>query len=70
MTEGSKIIYRFPNPKPGNDNFVIGIIEYIGDAFVNIRTTDNIMLKITYKNYDRIEPFSEDKLEINPPEAA
>jgi len=61
---GDRIIYTFPNPIIKNKTYVIGRVESIDDFYINIRTDNNIKLKITFKNFDYIKPLKRVKREV------
>lgn len=54
MVVGTKIKYSFPHPVSSNNISFIGVIEYIGESYVDIRNEQNIIIRISYKNYDRL----------------
>ncbi len=56
---GSKIEYLFPLPVSNNNISYIGTIEYIGESYIDIRNEQNIIIRISYKNYDRIVIYNE-----------
>ncbi len=58
MVVGSKVKYEYPLPASYNNITFIGVIEYIGESFVDIRNEQNVTIRISYKNYNRIIALS------------
>lgn len=56
---GTKIEYTYPLPASNNNISYKGVIEYIGESYIEIRNDQNIIIRISYKNYDRIVALEE-----------
>ncbi len=54
---GDKIIYTFPNSEKEPGDSITGLIEFIGETFVSMRSEENVQIKISYKNFHLIKPF-------------
>lgn len=52
--KGMKIKYEFPNPVSRKEKIIEGVVDFVGQNFVRIKT-DKITLKISYKNFDRLK---------------
>lgn len=57
---GDKILYIFPNPIVENQKSVVCIVESIDEFYVQLRTENNIKLKVTFKNFDYLQPITEE----------
>ena len=55
MKVGDVVKYYFPNPKSLNKIYVLGIITYIGDSSIIIDCEDATKMKVSLKNFDRVE---------------
>lgn len=64
---GSKIKYVFPESINNKDNSFVGIIEFVGDTFFTARDTNNIILKISFKNFDNVKVIEEHDRAISYP---
>lgn len=51
---GDSVEYVFPNLIGGENRSVLGTVEYISDIFVLIRTEQNVLLKVHFKNFSNI----------------
>lgn len=52
---GDKIKYTFPQAVNGQNKTVEAIVEYVGETFIKVRLHLDIIMNISYKNYDFIE---------------
>jgi hypothetical protein len=48
---GDKVEYSFPEPTEKGITSITGIVEYIGDSFVSLKTESLISMKISFKNF-------------------
>ncbi|KAF0153192.1 MAG: hypothetical protein FD143_269 [Ignavibacteria bacterium] len=55
---GNKIKYTFPISTKTKEQVFIGIVESVASSFVVVRDINNIILKVTFKNFNNIEVIS------------
>lgn len=55
---GSKIKYVFPHSS-NNARYFVGIIEFVGETFFTARDINKVLLKISFKNFDKVELIDE-----------
>ncbi|NLT50685.1 MAG: hypothetical protein GXX85_07205 [Ignavibacteria bacterium] len=54
-----EVIYFFPTPINEEKTCFRGKIDFLGESFITIRNIDNILLRVSYKNFDWIKPVLE-----------
>lgn len=51
---GDNVEYIFPNSIGEENRSVFGKVEFISDVFVRIRTEQNVLLKVHFKNFSNL----------------
>ncbi len=67
---GNRIRYVFPQSSNTQAKVFVGIIEFVGDTFFMVRDTNKVILKISFKNFDKaevIEPLDKTHLYVSHP---
>lgn len=54
ITIGDSVEYIFPNSIGEENKSVFGRVEFISDIFVRIRTEQNVLLKVHFKNFSNL----------------
>ncbi len=55
---GQKVKYYFPIPKNLSKPYFIGEIENVLENHLILKNQDNVMLKVSFANYDLLKPFN------------
>jgi len=55
MNVGDVVIYYYPKPNRNDKVYILGIIVYTDGKSTTIDCEDTRMLKVSFKNYKRIE---------------
>ena len=55
MKIGDVVKYHFPDPKNQDKENILGIITIAGESLIVIDCVDTTKLKVTTKNFNRIE---------------
>ncbi len=58
MKVGDVVKYHFPTPVKKEKTAVLGIITFISDSVIKIDCADTTKLRITGRNFDKIELVS------------
>lgn len=54
IKHGDIIKYFFPRPLSIAKNSIVGRVDFIGEDYIFIKSSENIRLKISFKNFDNI----------------
>lgn len=65
IKEGDIIKYIFPNPVNNDQKFFIGVVVTINDNHIFIMNDKKVRLKVSYKNYNNLEPIERQNLSVN-----
>lgn len=65
IKEGDIIKYIFPNPVNNEQKFFIGVVASINDNHIFIMNDKKVRLKVSYKNYNNLEPIEKQNLSVN-----
>ncbi len=52
---GDIIKYFFPSPLSSTKNSIVGRVDYIGDSFIFLKSSNNIRVKVSFKNFNKIK---------------
>lgn len=55
MEVGDIVKYNFPSPKSLQKSSVLGVITFVGDSSIVIDCEDTTKMKVSPKNFDKIE---------------
>ena len=55
MRVGDIVKYHFPDPKSRDKENILGIITIVGESLIVIDCIDTTKLKVTTKNFSRVE---------------
>lgn len=61
---GDKIKYFFPEPADNNNKSITGIVETISDYYVFLLTDNAVRIKISFKNFNLMHPYTSDELAV------
>ena len=48
---GDKVKYLFPDSNNLTKSVFVGIVDFVGDSFVTLRSEQNTVLKVSFKNF-------------------
>jgi hypothetical protein len=52
---GDTVKYLFPDSSNLAKTVFVGIVDYVGDSFVTLRSEQNTVLKVSFKNFHLLE---------------
>ena len=52
---GDIIKYFFPSPLSRTKNSIVGHVDYIGENFIFLKSSTNIRVKVSFKNFNKIK---------------
>ena len=52
---GDKVKYLFPDQNNLAKSSFIGVVDFVGDSFVTLRNEQNMLLKVSFKNFHLLE---------------
>jgi hypothetical protein len=55
ITIGDKVKYLFPDQNNLAKSAFIGVVDFVGDSFVTLRSEQNMVLKVSFKNFHLLE---------------
>ena len=54
---GDKVKYLFPDSKNVAKSAFVGIVDFVGESFVTLRSEQNTILKVSFKNFHLLERY-------------
>ncbi len=52
---GDKFKYLFPDPNNLEKSVFVGTVDFVGESFVTLRSEQNTVLKVSFKNFHLLE---------------
>lgn len=52
---GDTVKYLFPDSNNLAKSFFVGVVDFVGDSFVTLRSEQNTVLKVSFKNFHLLE---------------
>ena len=63
---GDKVKYLFPDQDNLTKSSFIGVVDFVGDSFVTLRSEQNTVLKVSFKNFHLLERCEYVKSNLHP----
>jgi len=57
LKAGDRLVYTYPNPLNSKNKSFSGRVEVICETYVILKNDQNILLKISWKNFDYLTPL-------------
>lgn len=60
LKEGDLVKYTFPTPVDNEKKELFGTVVDFGENYIQIKDKSNVVIKISYKNFENIEKLDEE----------
>ena len=64
MKNGDLVKYLFPSPKTELKREVSAVVTFVGSTVIFLKCEDGSILKVSFKNFDRIIPVEHEELKV------